>query len=211
MTTNPLPRRRAGRIVQLSAVATLLAIGCAACGSDDSSDDSSDASSGGASDAAGTTSTAIPAIPASPATGPTTGQQRATILDYTSRNQGVGVELTSPVDVSKLTGAPADFRTFIAGVVAQANQDAGNATCASGASVAQIRVDDFAVGGVNSCGGYAALWAKVDGRWQEVDGTQDTWDCDTLERFSPPASMVGHQCFSYHGDHKAHRYPSTAS
>jgi len=80
-----------------------------------------------------------------------------------------GVEVLSRTDAKKLRGAPQDFKDFISDL-AQRNADAS--TCTGGfvgVTVQRLRTDGFAVGGVNDCGGYAALWAVVDGSCYDYD------------------------------------------
>lgn len=108
-----------------------------------------------------------------------------------------GVSVESAADADQLEGAPDDFRTFI-GDTAQELADAS--TCEDGfvgVTVTRLRTDGFAVGGVNDCGGYAALWAVVDGEWQEVEGTQEAWECAVLERYEVPSDVVGETCYDY--------------
>lgn len=107
-----------------------------------------------------------------------------------------------------LPGAPAAFVTFIGKTAEQVGSTADCDGAAVGVTVDAIRTDGFAVGAVNECGGYAAMWAEVDGAWQQIDGTQDTWDCAILERYEVPSDLLlGRKtCFDYDGDGKAHRY-----
>jgi hypothetical protein len=108
-----------------------------------------------------------------------------------------GVEVQATVDAANLRGAPKAFKRFI-GRTAQQVADASS--CSDGyvgVTVATLRTDGYAVGGVNDCGGYAALWATVDGRWKEIAGTQEAWDCAVLERYAVPSDVVGTTCYDY--------------
>ena len=99
--------------------------------------------------------------------------------------------------MSKLDGAPDEFRAFVARTVTRLKSDA---TCAStyvGVIVEFLRTDGYAVGGVDDCGSYAALWAVVDGEWTEVEGTQDSWSCQVLTRYEFPSELVGETCYDY--------------
>lgn len=134
----------------------------------------------------------------------------STVIDYTDHGQ-TGVVLTRTGDVDKLTGSPDEFMTFIAGQVRRAITEAGD-RCPSaftGVFVQAIRTepDGVAVGGVNTCGGYGALWANAGGRWHEVFGTQEGWDCEVLRRYDVPGSFVDNICLDYDGDGKNHPYP----
>ena len=64
-------------------------------------------------------------------------------------------------------------------------------------TVETLRTDGFASGGVNDCGGYAALWAVVDGDWKEIQSTQETWGCAALERYEVPSGVAGETCYDY--------------
>jgi hypothetical protein len=107
------------------------------------------------------------------------------------------VEVQSSRDAENLRGAPEAFRRFI-GRTAQQVADASD--CSDGyvgVTVQTLRTDGYAVGGVNDCGGYAALWAAVDGRWREIAGTQEAWDCAVLERYAVPSDLAGTTCYDY--------------
>lgn len=120
-----------------------------------------------------------------------------TVITY----RGSGVEIRSAADTAKLTGTTAAFKTFIAVAAAQAT--ANHNACPGAAAVVTVQKYSsagYAIGGVNDCGGYQALWA-VDhdtGRWTEELGTQDTWDCDGLRYLGVPRSVAG-DCFDYSG------------
>ncbi|MFB9314381.1 hypothetical protein [Nocardioides plantarum] len=111
-------------------------------------------------------------------------------------------------DARRLTGAPKDFQDFIGRAAEKVNQRADCDGAAVGITVDALRTDGYAVGAVNECGGYAAMWAKVDGAWREIEGTQDTWDCAVLKQYRVPSDLLlGSQtCFDYGGDKKEHAY-----
>ena len=116
-----------------------------------------------------------------------------------------GVEVQTRADAKDLRGAPRSFRGFI-GRKAQRVTD--RSTCSGGyvgVTVARIRVDGFATGGVNDCGGYAALWAVVDGHWKQIQGTQEIWSCAILKRHQVPSSVAGKSCYDYQ-HHKTRHY-----
>lgn len=115
-----------------------------------------------------------------------------------------GVQLHSWADRKDLRGAPKSFKRF-AGHLAQRIAD--RSTCDGGyvgLTVERIRTDGYAVGGVNDCGGYAALWAVVDGRWKQIAGTQDVWGCRNLERHVVPSSIAGTTCYDYQAQRTRH-------
>lgn len=108
-----------------------------------------------------------------------------------------GVEIQVPGDVRNLTGAPASFKKFIRAGVTELQADS---TCGDGfvgITVEFLRTDGYAAGGVNDCGGYAALWAVVDGDWTEIAGTQEAWDCAILEQYAVPSDIAGDSCYDY--------------
>jgi hypothetical protein len=150
--------------------AALLLISLSACSGDDSSN--------GSADAATPTASSTPDL-----------------ITYEKDNGDPGIQVESLGDKSKLEGAPEDFADFI-GETAQVLAE--ESTCKGGyvgVTVAVVRTDGFARGGVNDCGGYAALWARVDGAWTEIDGTQEMWDCRVLEKYDVPSDIAGTACW----------------
>ncbi len=136
------------------------------------------------------------------------GSNHAPRLITYAGGESAGVEVHQSSDTKDLRGAPRTFRTFI-GQTAQALRS--SATCdeaAVGVTVQAIRTDGYAIGGVSECGGYAALWAVVDGDWQEIAGTQDSWDCAVLKRYQVPSELLlgNETCYDYDGDHAEHDY-----
>ena len=108
-----------------------------------------------------------------------------------------GVEVHGRADAKDLRGAPAGFKRFI-GRTAQRLTD--RSTCSGGSvgvMVQTLRTDGYAVGGVNECGGYRALWAVVDGSWKEIEGTQEMWDCAVLKRYTVPSELIEGRCYDY--------------
>lgn len=108
-----------------------------------------------------------------------------------------GAEIQSQADADKLKRAPEDFRRFIGRT---AERLADGSTCTDGyvgVTVEFLRTDGYAVGGVNECGGYRALWAVVDGSWKEVAASQEMWDCAVLRRYAVPSEIAGSRCYDY--------------
>jgi hypothetical protein len=108
-----------------------------------------------------------------------------------------GAEIRSQADADKLQGAPPAFKRFIGRT---AERLADGSTCTDGyvgVTVEFLRTDGYAVGGVNECGGYRALWAVVDGSWREVAASQEMWDCAVLDRYSVPSEIAGTHCYDY--------------
>lgn len=143
-----------------------------------------------------------PTSPAPTSASPTQQEEEAHRLISYAGGESPGVEVKQRSDADNLRGAPADFKQFI-GDLAQQNSDASS--CADGyvgVTVQTLRTDGFAIGGVNDCGGYLALWAVVDGHWKEVAGTQELWDCKILERYQAPSDVVGDACYDYDAQHE---------
>lgn len=121
---------------------------------------------------------------------PTGGSSAPTLIRYDNQTRPE-IELKRPSDVAELTGAPQSFKDYLAGLLAKKSD------CQFGLTIGvqRIRTDGFAVGGVTECGGHAAVWAVVNGRWQEAIGTQDGWHCGDLKKYRVPDSLVGTQCY----------------
>jgi hypothetical protein len=116
-----------------------------------------------------------------------------------------GAEIHDQADADRLEGAPDDFKQFIGRT---AERLAKGSTCTDGyvgVTVETLRTDGYAVGGVNECGGYRALWAIVDGSWKEVAASQEMWDCAVLERYAVPSDIAGDRCYDYDAQ-KERRY-----
>lgn len=146
-----------------------------------------------------TTATAAAAEPTTPApatstSAPTTAAPAGKLIDYASGDDS-GVTIATASDTGRLTGAPADFKTFIAAELAKGSTDV-SCTEKPQISVDMVDTGGWARGGyfVPQCGGYAALWAKSDGSWKSVWSGQSLVDCATLTSFAFPVRVVGGQC-----------------
>jgi hypothetical protein len=113
-------------------------------------------------------------------------------------DQGVTVQRAAKV-ARKLHAAPAGFRTFVRRTVRHLQSTKGCSGSFVGVTVNRVRTDGFARGGVNQCGGYAAIWKKVGGHWRQVIGTQDVWSCQDLRRWAIPSSVVAPRPRCYDG------------
>jgi|GEM_PF-5122776 len=116
------------------------------------------------------------------------GAPKVIRYDNQSRDE---VQLKKPSDVSELTDAPQSLKDYFAGLLAK------KSTCQYGLTIGvqRVRTDGYAVGGVTECGGYAAIWAIVDGHWKEVMGSQDVWNCNELKKYQVPDSIAGTKCW----------------
>ena len=155
----------------LGVAAALVLTGCAGPGTDV------------ATDPAGTASTAAGRSGAEPE-----------LMSYPDRDAS-GTEVRSMADARDLAGAPDSFKEFIG---ATAERLVADSTCEDGyvgVTVKALRTDGYAVGAVNDCGGYVALWALVDGDWKQIDDTQDLWDCTALTKHRVPSDIAGDSCY----------------
>lgn len=190
-------------------VAVLLVL--AGCGTDASTDDVV----GGEGVTATATPSPEPAEPSEP-TGPSEPTEptdpppsppvEPELITYAG-GEAAGITVHSRDDVQQLRGAPRSFKRFVADTAATIVAGASCEGDFVGVTVDAVRTDGFASGGVNECGGYAALWAQVDGRWQEIQGTQDSWDCAVLEQYAFPSELLlgNDTCFDA-GDQHGHTY-----
>jgi hypothetical protein len=138
------------------------------------------------------------AAPATAAPADTTSTTSAApqLIDYaTSTRHDVTVHV--PSQVTRLRGAPADFKAFVARTARHLQAVDSCDAAAIGVSVVKIRTDGYAIGSIGDCGGYQALWAEVDGRWKEIFGTQDSLDCRVLVRYAVPSDIAGDTCYNY--------------
>ena len=128
----------------------------------------------------------------------------SSLIDY-----GDEIALERAADVSKLTGAPQDFKTFIAAELAR-QQATKDDVCTEEPEihVAKIDIRGWAAGGsfIPQCGGNAALWAKAAAGWQEVWSGQTLPDCAILEKYRFPATVAGSECGT--DDGRTRRYPA---
>ena len=105
---------------------------------------------------------------------------------------GVGVEVVTDADARKLVGTSPAFQAFVTQLARKMNANGTDCPDAfHGVTVQKYSTAGYAVGGVNDCGGYAALWVTRGGQWQEASGTQEVWDCDVLHYFDIPRSFAG--------------------
>ena len=152
-------------------------------------------------------SSSSPSSPSSPSqSGPATSSEspEPRLIGYAG-GESPGVEVHDRADVRKLDGAPAAFKQFIARTAERLVKKSSCDDAAVGVTVETLRTDGYAVGGVSDCGGYAAMWAVVDGRWKEIQGTQDSWECRILKRYRVPSDVAGTSCYNYKTG-KAHHY-----
>jgi hypothetical protein len=120
------------------------------------------------------------------------------LLVYGTHDRGVTIQRAANVR-KKLHGAPVGFRKFVRRTIHHLQATSPCDDSFVGVTVNRVRTDGFARGGVNQCGGYVAIWKKVDGHWRQVLGTQDVWACSDLRRWGIPSSVVGPRPQCYDG------------
>jgi len=110
-----------------------------------------------------------------------------------------GATIENESDVSKLRGAPEDFKTFIAGLIKDVEVDED---CEHEPQYAVDAIDTsgYASGGFGQCGGHYIIWARVAGEWREVLAGQDHPPCEDLRRLGIPKEIligdrIGDTCF----------------
>ena len=161
------------------------------------------------SPSASATPSVTPSVTAAPTPSATESapDQAPKLIAYAG-GEASGALIRTQADANDLRGTPRAFRTFIGttaeDVVAGASCDEPEV----GVNLEAVRVDGYAIGGVNECGGYRAIWADVDGGWQQIAGTQDAWDCAILKRYEVPSELLlgNETCFDYDGDQQEHDY-----
>ena len=132
---------------------------------------------------------ATPSAEATPSSSPSPAA--AELITYDQKP--AGVTIAKVADVSKLEGAPDDFKQFIAGLI-DGLKTPPDEDCQFTVGVEKIDTSGFAFGSQHSCGGAVYIWAKPDGVWQEIWAGQELPDCDTMEKYSVPTSIVGDKC-----------------
>ncbi|WP_296605037.1 hypothetical protein [Nocardioides sp.] len=166
---------------------------------------STDSSTGTSASSSPSTSTSTsagssPSTPATPPAGsaPTTAapDRPGEVIAYAG-GESPGVLVRGPRDAAQLRRSPAAFKRFIGRTAQRVVDHASCSEATVGIMVEFVSTAGYAVGSVNECGGYAALWASVDGRWREIEGTQDAWDCAVLEHYAVPSDLVGDTCYDY--------------
>lgn len=122
-----------------------------------------------------------------------TTEPTAQLIEY-DQDEPTGRNLTKAADVSKLEGAPDDFKQFIAGILDASRAESAN-ECKVAVGVAKIDTSGFAAGSIRSCGGAVYIWAKRDGIWQEIWSGQELPDCADIEKYSVPKPIAGDSCY----------------
>ncbi len=128
----------------------------------------------------------------SPTQDPTSAEPKLISYDGEGSDRA---KVRTTADANNLAGAPDSFKKFIGRTAERLTK---GATCEKGyvgVTVKSLRTDGYAVGGVQECGGYVAMWAIVNGDWKEIDATQDLWDCAVLAKYRVPSDIAGNTCY----------------
>nr|MCW2728376.1 hypothetical protein [Aeromicrobium sp.] len=186
------------RTPALAALTTTVVLLLGACGaSDDEPAASAPTPSTAAPSSASPTATPVAATttpaPTPSTTAPTAAAPTGKLISYETEDGGVMITRAS--DTGKLTGAPSDFKAFIARELEDAAPEEG---CTEKPQISVDRLDTggWARGGhfIPQCGGYATLWARSGGSWQAVWSGQSLVECSTLTKHRFPARVAGKQC-----------------
>lgn len=107
-----------------------------------------------------------------------------------------GVVLHRASDARKLTGAPDDFKQFIAGVTQATTSGIDPSDdCKPQVEVLIVDPKGYAAGAMRGCDGAAYMWAKKKGVWQQIWAGQYAPDCDFLKAQAVPTSIAGNECW----------------
>lgn len=101
-----------------------------------------------------------------------------------------GTEVRATADLDLLRGTPADFRTFIAGLIPESFDDP-ECAMAAGPRVYRYSTDGLAAGYRPGCYDDQVIWAVREGEWTQVARSFQHWDCADLDAEGIPRSFVG--------------------
>ncbi len=139
---------------------------------------------------------APPASPTATASPPAAPSPPANLIDYAQiTGLSAGVLIREPDTVDALSGAPDDFRAYLAAQIATL---VGPSDCPVSIGVQRVRTDGFAVGTVTvgtirGCETAGVVWAKGPHGWFEVSSGPEP-DCAALEQYQVPAAISGSAC-----------------
>lgn len=117
------------------------------------------------------------------------------VIEVTQYNNGDGVPLYVSGDANKLSGAPRDFRTFLADQARKAIQ-ADDGSCAEPPvyTIKTISDTGFAGGDFSQCGIKHLVWAKAEGEWSQVLSYDADPLCADLKAHKIPPGITGKTC-----------------
>lgn len=172
----------------------LLTLG--ACGSDEpeASAPATSASTSAAPTSETPTATRTPTP--TPTATTTSAAPQGKLIDYEAIDEN-GITITQAADTTKLTGATADFKAFIAAQIKkQAATETEGCTEAPQISVTSLDTGGWGRGSyfIPGCGGTAALWSNAKGSWTTAWEGQALVDCATLNAYKFPSRVAGTSC-----------------
>lgn len=199
------------RAIATSLFAAATLIGLTACGT------SSKTPSNPSTDLSVTPLTSAPTAPTSAVTTPMntpTPSATATPTLLNFPGDGLNVTVKNVYNPSVAAGITPAFRGFLAKQLNTLWQRGGSiAGCESSALIVltvyssvgyAAASDEGMFGGACSRGGSGALYAQVKGSWQELAGSQGSYDCAELHRYTVPASIAGNTCTDSSGNSQAY-------
>ena len=105
-------------------------------------------------------------------------------------HQGQGIYVQKAADTALLKGTSVDFRNFIGSTAAALDPKHLCKNGAVGITVDGYATDTYAIGAVNDCGGYVAIWGNLGYGWQELIGSQAEFICQQLHDDGVPVGLV---------------------
>lgn len=112
------------------------------------------------------------------------------IIDFRSGPAKQGLTIGRPAMVVKLKGTSPAFKRYVAAQVRLVRADRSCPTSARAITVYKYATNGYALGAVNDCGGYVALWGVRHGAWRQLIGTQDVFRCGQLHRDHVPVGLL---------------------
>lgn len=117
---------------------------------------------------------------------------RVDLIDYTQiTGLPDGVIIRTPEAVAALSGAPQDFRDYLA---AQLKEASRSTACPVSFGVQLVRTDGYAVGTIRGCDTLRVVWAKQGGTWAQVASGAQGLDCSALQSHGVPLAIAGPHC-----------------
>lgn len=119
------------------------------------------------------------------------------IVNYITKANVEGVDVTTPSKVNQLVGSSSAFKQFVANTVQGMIDRHQCPTAALGLTIARYATNGYALGAVNECGGYIAIWGVKNGVWKQLIGTQDVVHCQELHNDAVPVGLlVDGKCYN---------------
>lgn len=115
--------------------------------------------------------------------------------DQSQSPEGASISVSTKASYM-LSPAPKTFRTFIQHVWNKDYAAAGQCAADTTVNVQRYSHLGFAVGGEGGCGGAGAIWARVGGKWKNIEYFQDYPECSSLTKLQHRAYVaLGQTCW----------------